>query len=312
MGLNNLKLSVNLSGLILKNPVMTASGTFGYAEEYSNFIDINKLGAIVCKGISLKPMAGNPPPRIYETACGLLNAIGLQNVGLEVFLREKLPFLKKYKTKIIVNVLGSTINEYVELSERLDEAGVDGIELNVSCPNVKEGGVLFGSSSKILARLVKNVRKVIRKTILIIKLPPDIFNIVNLAKVVEDYGADAVTLTNTIPAMAIDILSRRPQLSNITGGLSGPAIKPIALKLVWDVSKIVKIPIIGVGGILNYEDAIEFILAGATAIQVGTANFLNPNTTIDIIRGIEQYMKANSIRDIRELIGAVQCRTNLL
>lgn len=312
MGLNNLKLSVNLSGLILKNPVMTASGTFGYAEEYSNFIDINKLGAIVCKGISLKPMAGNPPPRIYETACGLLNAIGLQNVGLEVFLSEKLPFLKKYKTKIIVNVLGSTINEYVELSERLDEAGVDGIELNVSCPNVKEGGVLFGSSSKILARLVKNVRKVIRKTILIIKLPPDIFNIVNLAKVVEDYGADAVTLTNTIPAMAIDILSRRPQLSNITGGLSGPAIKPIALKLVWDVSKIVKIPIIGVGGILNYEDAIEFILAGATAIQVGTANFLNPNTTIDIIRGIEQYMKANSIRDIRELIGAVQCRTNLL
>lgn len=309
--MNNSRLSVEISGLRLKNPVMTASGTFGYAKEYSKFIDINKLGAVVCKGISLKPMSGNPPPRIYETPCGMLNSIGLQNVGLEVFLNEKLPFLKKYKTKIIANVLGSTINEYVEVSERLDNTGIDGIELNVSCPNVKEGGLLFGSDSKLLAKLIKNVRKVIKNSILIIKLPPDIFNIKKLAKVAEDHGSDAISLINTIPAMAIDIWNKRPQLSNITGGLSGPAIRPIALKLVWEVSRVVKLPIIGVGGILNHEDALEFMLAGATAIQVGTANFINPKATVEIIKGIEKYMEAKRIKKIKDLIGAVQCKTSL-
>lgn len=303
-------LSVNISKLVLKNPVMTASGTFGYAEEFSGFIDISKLGAIVCKGISLKPMEGNPPPRIYETPCGMLNSIGLQNIGIDNFLNEKLSKLKKYSTKIIVNILGNTIDEYVELAKRLEDSGVDGIELNVSCPNVKKGGLLFGSDKKILSRLIQSVRRVVNNAILITKLPPDIFHIKDLAKIAENYGSDAVTLVNTVPAMAIDIWTKRPQLSNIIGGLSGPAIKPIAVKIVWDVSKVVKIPIIGVGGILNYKDAVEYLLAGATAIQVGTANFLNPGVTIEVIEGIKTYMRENKVKDVKDLIGAVQCKVD--
>lgn len=296
-------LEVTISHLKLKNPVMTASGTFGYGEEYSEFINLNTLGAIVVKGISLKPMEGNPSPRICETPCGMLNAIGLQNVGLKRFLKEKLPYLKRFDTKIIVNVLGKTIHEYIKLSKTIDNAGVDGIELNVSCPNVKKGGIAFGTNKKMLARLVSKVRQSVKNAILITKLSPNIFNIQEFAKIAEDAGSDAISLINTIPGMAIDIETWKPRLANITGGLSGPAIKPIALKMVGEASRAVNIPIIGIGGISNAEDAIEFLLAGATAVEIGTANFINPKATTDIINGIEAYLKRKSIYDIKKLIG---------
>ncbi len=299
-----INLSVKIGKLYLKNPVMTASGTFGYGEEYAEFIDLNKLGAIVVKGISLRPMEGNPPPRICETPCGLLNAIGLQNVGLKKFVREKLPFLKKFNTNIIVNILGSSVNEYVRLAEELDEEGINGIELNVSCPNVKKGGMLFGTNKKTLETLVVKVKRSIKNAILITKLSPDIFNIRELAKIVEGSGSDAISLINTLPAMCIDVETWRPKLANITGGLSGPAIKPVALRMVWEASKSVRIPIIGIGGIMNAEDAIEFMLAGASSIQVGTANFVNPRITVEIIQGIENYLKRKDIKSVTEIIGA--------
>lgn len=302
-------LTVNIGQLKLKNPVMTASGTFGYGEEYSEFVDLNMLGALVVKGISLRPMEGNPSPRICETPCGMLNAIGLQNVGLKRFLKEKLPYLRRFDTRVIVNILGNTLQEYVRLSEALDDAGVDGIELNVSCPNVKKGGIIFGTDKKTLARLISKVRGSVKSAVLITKLSPNVSDIQEFSKIVEDAGSDAVSLINTIPGMAIDIETWRPRVANIIGGLSGPAIKPIAVRIVWETYNAVKIPIIGMGGIMNAEDAIEFILAGATAVAVGTANFVNPRATIEIIEGIEAYLRKRGMNNLKELIGGLKCRT---
>jgi dihydroorotate dehydrogenase (NAD+) catalytic subunit len=298
-----MNLSVSIGKLRLKNPVMTASGTFGYGEEYAEFVDLNSLGAVVVKGISLKPMEGNPPPRIFETPCGMLNSIGLQNVGLERFLKEKLPFLRRYDTNVVVNILGSTPDEYVELAETLDGVA-EAIELNVSCPNVKEGGILFGTDPLLLKELVGRVREKVRKAVLIVKLSPAP-DIHKSARLCEEAGADAVSLVNTIPAMMIDIHTRRPRLSNIIGGLSGPAIKPIGLKMVWEVSQSINIPIIGMGGIMNGEDAVEYMLAGATAVAVGTANFINPSATTDVISGIIEYMNTHDIEDIASIIGGL-------
>jgi len=299
-------LTVDIGRLKLKNPVMTASGTFGYGEEYSEFVDLNKLGAIVVKGLSLKPMEGNPAPRIYETPCGMLNAIGLQNVGVKEFLKTKLPYIRKFDTKLIVNIFGNTLQEYVKLSRILDDAGVDGIELNVSCPNIKKGGIFFGTDKKMLQKLVAKVRASVSNAVLITKLSPNVSYIQEFAKIAEECGSEAVSLINTIPGMAIDIKTRRPRIANITGGLSGPAIKPIAVRMVYETFKAVKIPVIGMGGIMNSSDAIEFMLAGAAAVAIGTANFVNPSATIDIIKGIESFMAENSIRDVKELRGAIK------
>ncbi len=303
-------LSVTIGHLQLKNPVMTASGTFGYGEEYSEFVDLNEIGAIIVKGISVKPMEGNPPPRICETPCGMLNAIGLQNIGLKRFLKEKLPYLRKFDTKVIVNILGNTLNEYVKLAKALDEAGVDGIELNVSCPNVKKGGIAFGSNTKTLTKLISRVRQSVKRAIVITKLSPNVSDIQKFARTAEDAGSTAVSLINTIPGMSIDIETWKPRLAHITGGLSGPAIKPIAVRMVWEASHAVTIPVIGVGGIMNAQDAIEFFLAGATAIEVGTANFVNPKATTDIIDGVEEYLKRKRIYDIKEVIGGLHGKSN--
>jgi dihydroorotate dehydrogenase (NAD+) catalytic subunit len=296
-------LTVDIGHLKLKNPVMTASGTFGYGEEYAEFVDLNMLGAVVVKGISLKPMEGNPSPRICETSCGMLNAIGLQNVGLKRFLKEKLPYLRAFDTKVIVNILGNTVQEYVRLSKALDEAGVDGIELNVSCPNVKKGGILFGTDQKELAKLIAKVRQAVKESIVITKLSPTVSDIPAFARAAEDNGSDAVTLINTIPGMAIDTETWKPKLANVTGGLSGPAIKPIAVRMVWEAAHTVKIPVIGVGGIINAQDALEFMLAGATAVQVGTGNFLNPMATVEIINGIWTYFGKKGISNVKDIIG---------
>ena len=299
-------LTVNIGKLKLKNPVMTASGTFGYGEEYSEFVDLNKLGAVVVKGLSLKPMEGNPSPRIYETPCGMLNAIGLQNVGVKEFLKTKLPYIRKFDTKLIANIFGTTLQEYVKLSRILDDAGIDGIELNVSCPNIEKGGIFFGTDKKMLQKLLSKVRASVRNAVLITKLSPNVSYIQEFAKIAEECGSDAVSLINTIPGMAIDIKTRRPRIANITGGLSGPAIKPIAVRMVYETFKAVKIPVIGMGGIMNSSDAIEFMLAGATAVAVGTANFINPSATIDIIKGIESFMAENNITDVKELTGGLK------
>jgi dihydroorotate dehydrogenase (NAD+) catalytic subunit len=300
-----MNLSVTIGSLKLKNPVMTASGTFGYGEEYSEFVDLNKLGAIVVKGISLKPMEGNPPPRIWETSCGMLNSIGLQNVGLKKLVEEKLPYLKQFNTPVIANILANTVQGYVQLSKALDDSGVEGIELNVSCPNVKKGGISFGTDKKTLVRLISKVRQSVKNAVLITKLSPNVSSIQEFAKIAEDSGSDAISLINTIPGMAIDVETRRPRLSNITGGLSGPAIKPVAVRMVWESYNAVKIPIIGMGGIMNAGDAIEFMLAGATAVAVGTANFINPRTVESIIAGIEDYFQRNTINDVKEIIGGM-------
>ncbi|MBM4145285.1 MAG: dihydroorotate dehydrogenase [Nitrospira sp.] len=298
-------LAVEIGSLKLKNPVMTASGTFGYGEEYSEFLDLNMLGAVVVKGISLKPMEGNPPPRICETPCGMLNAIGLHNIGLKRFLKEKLPYLRQFDTKIIVNILGNTIQEYVRLSKALDDAGVDAIELNVSCPNVKKGGIIFGTDKRALSRLVLKVKQSAGKRVIITKLSPNVSDITEFAIAAEESGSDALSLINTLRGMAIDIDTQKPKLANITGGLSGPAIKPIAIRMVWEASQSVRIPVIGIGGIINAQDAIEFMLAGATAIQVGTANFINPMATIEIIHGIRSYSEGKNIDNIRDIIGRI-------
>ncbi|RJQ21231.1 MAG: dihydroorotate dehydrogenase [Nitrospiraceae bacterium] len=301
-----LNLNTGLGRLKLKNPVMTASGTFGYGKEYSEFIDLNKLGAIVVKGISLRPMKGNPEPRICETPCGMLNAIGLQNVGLKGFIKQQLPYLRKLETKIIVNVLGNSIDEYCELAEKLDGTGINAIELNVSCPNVKKGGIVFGTDPKNFGELIKCVR---RKTTLplISKLSPNVTDIKLFARIAEDSGSDIISLINTITGMSIDIKTRKPRLANITGGLSGPAIRPVAVRMVRECYKTVRIPIIGMGGIISAEDAVEFILAGASAVAVGTGNFINPGATIDILKGIKSYMSEEGISSLKELIGAAQC-----
>jgi dihydroorotate dehydrogenase (NAD+) catalytic subunit len=306
-GKKTIDLKVNLGKLRLKNPVMTASGTFGYGEEYSEFIDINKLGAVVVKGLSLKPKQGNPPPRIVETPAGMLNAIGLQNIGIENFINKKLPFLKQFDTPVIVNFFGDSIAEYVKAAGLLNSAkGIHALEMNISCPNKQAGWSIFGTDPKVTFKVVSQVRKATDLT-LIVKLSPNVTDIGLMAKTAEDAGADAVSLINTLTGMAIDIKSRKPKLANITGGLSGPAVRPVAVRMVWECYKTVKIPVIGMGGILSAEDAIEFILAGASAVAVGTGNFINPLTTMDIIEGIECFMADNGIKSVKELTGAVQC-----
>ena len=294
---------MTIGKLKLKNPVMVASGTFGFGEEYEDFIELDRLGAIIPKGISLKPMVGNLPPRIFETDGGILNSIGLQNPGFHEFIKDKLPFLKRIRTHLIVNFFGNTQKEYVELAERFNEVpGISGLEMNISCPNVKQGGIAFCSDPRMTYRLVRAVRKSIQLP-LIVKLSPNVTDIGSLAKLAEEEGADAVSLVNTFKAMAINIHSRKPELGNIIGGLSGPAIKPIALRMVWEVSQRVKIPVIGMGGIVKAEDAIEFILAGASAIQIGTANLVNPQTSTEVIQGIRKYLTENKIHHLRRLIG---------
>lgn len=299
-------LIVDIGGIKLQNPVMTASGTFGYAKEFDTLLDLNRLGAIVVKGLHLNPAKGNPPPRIVETPCGMLNAIGLENVGVDLFLKEKLPFLNQLTTPVIVNIYGHTIEEYAEIAARLGKKeGIAGLEINISCPNIKEGGLVFGICAESAGEVVKVVRKQTEKPI-IVKLSPNVTDITKIAKSVESQGADAISLINTITGMAIDIEKQQPKLANITGGLSGPAIKPIALRMVWQVVQSVNIPVIGIGGILTTEDALEFLIAGAVAVQVGTANFINPRATMDIIDGIEAFLIKKNIPSIHELIGTLQ------
>ena len=288
-------LHVDIGGTILKNPVMTASGTFGYAREFEQLLDLNRLGGIVVKGLSLEPSMGNKPPRIVETPCGMLNAIGLENVGITAFIEEKLPFLKQLSTPVFVNIYGSTVEEYARLAARVDEvAEIAGVEVNISCPNVQAGCLAFGVDPFVTAEVVTAVRKHTAKH-LIVKLTPNVTDITAIAQSAEEAGADSISLINTMTGMAIDIESRRSKLANITGGLSGPAIKPIALRMVWQVVQKVKIPVIGIGGIMTAEDALEFLIAGATAIQVGTANFVNTRATIDIIDGIESFLVEKKI-----------------
>lgn len=299
-------LSVEIAGIKFQNPVLTASGTFGYGLEYADFIDLNRLGGVVVKGLSMKPSRGNSPPRIIETASGMLNAIGLQNVGVEAFITEKLPLLKKYNTKIIANFFGDTQDEYVSVAERLtDVSGIAGLEMNISCPNVDKGGIAFGTDPQITEALVRKVRKVTSLP-LIVKLSPNVTDIVVIAKAAVNGGADALSIVNTLLGMAIDVQTRRPVLSNITGGLSGPAIKPVALRMVWQVAKAVDIPVIGIGGIMNAQDALEFIIAGAAAVQIGTANFIDPAASIKVIEGIKEYCEKNWVGDVKSLVGTLR------
>jgi dihydroorotate dehydrogenase (NAD+) catalytic subunit len=296
-------LTVRIGKIILKNPVVVSSGTFGFGEEFEGFIDLNHLGALIPKGISLEPMAGNPPPRIFETEGGILNSIGLQNPGFREFVKKKLPYYKNLKTRLIINFFGNTQKEYVELARRFDDvSGVSGLEMNVSCPNIKKSGIVFGTDPQMAYRLVQAVRKATALT-LIVKLSPNVTDIASMAESVEEGGADAVSLVNTFRAMAVNIHTKRPELGNTIGGLSGPAIKPIALRMVWEVSQAVKIPIIGMGGIMNAQDAIEFILVGASAIQIGTANLINPKTGIEVLQGIKRYLVQNRIDCLQKLIG---------
>ena len=298
-------LRVNIGGLSLRNPVMTASGTFGYGEEFKPFVDLNRLGAIIVKGLSLEPSKGNKPPRIAETPCGMLNAIGLENIGIEAFVEKKLPFLKTLSTPTIVNIYGKSIDEYSGMAERIEEIdGISGIEVNISCPNVKKGGIAFGVNPKSAYEVTKAVRRKTSKT-LIIKLSPNVTDISEIAVSAVDAGADSLSLINTITGMSIDINTRRSRLANITGGLSGPAIRPIALRMVWQTAQKVKVPVIGIGGIVSAEDAIEFFIAGATAVQIGTANFVNPMATIEIMEGIEKYLADRNISSLSEITGTL-------
>ncbi len=296
---------VNLAGVELKNPVMTASGTFGSGMEYSEFVDLNQLGAVVTKGVANVPWPGNPTPRIAETCGGMLNAIGLQNPGIDVFCERDLPFLQKFDTKIIVNVCGKTTEDYCEVVERLSDENIDMMEINISCPNVKEGGIAFGQTPKAVEAITAEVKKRAKHPV-IMKLSPNVTDITEMAKAAEAGGADVLSLINTITGMKIDVNRRTFAIANRTGGLSGPAIKPVAVRMVYQTAQAVKIPIIGMGGIATAEDALEFILAGATAVSVGTANFANPCTTLDVIAGIEEYMSRFGVEDIGELIGAVK------
>ena len=299
-----MNMSVNIAGVELKNPVMTASGTFGSGMEYSEFVDLNRLGAVVTKGVAAVPWEGNLTPRIAETHGGMLNAIGLQNPGIDVFVKRDIPFLKQYDTKIIVNVCGKTREEYLEVVERLADEPVDMLEINISCPNVKEGGIGFGQDAGNVEDITKAVKRVAKQPV-IMKLSPNVTDITLMAKAAEAGGADAISLINTLTGMKIDINRQTFALANRTGGLSGPAIKPVAVRMVNQVANAVKIPIIGMGGIATAEDALEFILAGASAVSVGTANFFNPNATIEIIDGIGEYMRNKNCQDINELIGIV-------
>ena len=296
---------VTIGGLVFKNPVLTASGTFGYAKEFAPYVNLHHLGGVVVKGISLAPRRGNPPPRIVETVGGMLNAIGLENVGLDCFIAEKMPYLRGIGTRVIVNILGDSLEEYQTLAQRLSEVeGLSGLEVNISCPNVKKGGVAFGTDPTMAEAVT---RAVCAHTTLpvIVKLSPNVTDIAQIARAVEAGGAQAVSLINTLLGMAIDVRSRRPRLANIVGGLSGPAIKPIALRMVWQVAQAVKIPVIGIGGISTTEDALEFLLAGATAIEVGTANFVNPRTSQEIVEGLGCYVRDNGLSGISEVIGGL-------
>jgi dihydroorotate dehydrogenase (NAD+) catalytic subunit len=295
---------VNIAGVELKNPVMTASGTFGSGQEYSEFVDLNQLGAVVTKGVANVPWPGNPTPRVAEVYGGMLNAIGLQNPGIDVFTKRDIPFLKQYDTKIIVNVCGKSTEDYCEVVERLADEPVDLLEINISCPNVKEGGIAFGQIPSSAQAITEAVKKVAKQPI-IMKLSPNVTDITEMAKAVEAGGADAISMINTLTGMKIDVNRRTFALANKTGGMSGPAVKPVAVRMVYQVANAVKLPIIGMGGIRNAEDALEFILAGATAVSVGTANFFNPNTTVEVVKGIEEYMKRQNVSSITELIGAV-------
>ena len=298
-------MSVNIAGVAFKNPVMTASGTFGSGMEYGEFVDLNRLGAVVTKGVANVPWEGNKTPRVAEVYGGMLNAIGLQNPGIDVFLERDIPFLKKFDTKIIVNVCGKTVEDYLEVVERLGEAPVDMLEINVSCPNVKEGAIAFGQKADCLYDITKQIKRVAKQPV-IMKLSPNVTDIGEMARAAEAAGADGVSLINTLTGMKIDIHKRRFVLANKTGGMSGPAIKPVAVRMVYQAAHAVKIPVIGMGGIATAEDAIEFLLAGASAVAVGAMNFVNPYATIEIIEGIEAYMKQYGIKDLSELIGAVE------
>jgi dihydroorotate dehydrogenase (NAD+) catalytic subunit len=299
------RLAVTIGGLQLKNPVMTASGTFGYAREFEPLVDLNRLGAIVVKGLAVAPVQGNPPPRIVETACGMLNAIGLENVGIEAFEADKLPFLRGLEPPIIANIYGKTADEYARLAERIDSLeGVAGVEVNISCPNVKAGGVAFGVDPRSTAEVVAAVRAHTRKTV-IVKLSPNVTDITQIARASETAGADALSMINTLTGLAIDAESRRPKLANVTGGLSGPAIKPVALRMVWQAAGAVRVPVIGIGGIMTAEDAVEFLIAGASAVQVGTANFVNSRAAVDILDGLEAYLVRHAIEDVAELVGSL-------
>ncbi len=305
-GSDTIDMRVAIGDLKLRNPVMTASGTFGYGHEFRNLTDLSQLGAIVVKGISLQPRKGNPPPRIVETACGMLNAIGLENVGVEQFIIGKMPYLRTLKTPVVVNVLGDTIDEYGEIASRLNQVeGISALEVNISCPNVKKGGVAFGTVPEMAAAVTAAVRKATTLP-LIIKLSPNVTDIVFMARAVEEAGADAVSLINTLIGMAIDPKTRRPRIANVIGGLSGPAIKPVALRMVWQVASAVSIPVVGIGGITTADDAVEFLLAGATAIQVGTANFYDPSATGQIIQGMEEYLRQQDEQSVRDIIGTLQ------
>lgn len=302
----NLDLSVNVAGLALRNPVLTASGTFGYGQEFSQYVDLNTLGGIVTKGLSLRPRAGNPTPRIVETPGGMLNAIGLQNVGIDAFIAQKLPFLRTVDTLCIANFFGGTVEEYAEMAARLDALPeVAALEMNISCPNVKDGGIVFGSDPACAAGVVAACRAATSKP-LIVKLSPNVTDVVVMAQACADAGADALSLINTLVGMAIDARTRRPVLANITGGLSGPAIKPVALRMVWQVARAVKLPIIGIGGIMSATDVIEFMLAGASAVQIGTASFVTPGIAQQIVQDLEAWMLANKVENINSLIGALK------
>ena len=303
---NRVSLEVNVAGIRMRTPVMVASGTFGYGSEYVDFVDLNQLGAIVVKGITSEPWPGNPMQRIIETPSGMLNAIGLQNVGVDGFISEKLPYLSEFDVPVVVNVCGETLEEYCEVTEKLDAAeGVAAIELNISCPNLDCGGMSFGVNSRLAGELVNNVRA--RTGLpLLVKLSPNVTDIAEIAHAIEDAGADGLSVINTLLGMAIDAETRRPQLANLTGGLSGPAIKPIALRMVWQVYNAVKIPIVGMGGIMTGEDAVEFFIAGASAVAVGTANFVNPRASLDVTDGIREYLEKQEFESVKELVGSLE------
>ena len=297
-------MKVNIAGVVLNNPVITASGTYGFGREYGELYSLDELGAICVKGLTLKPREGNPPPRIAETYGGILNSVGLQNPGVDMFIKAEIPLLKQYKCKIIANMAGSTVEEYCEMAERLSDNEVDMLEMNISCPNVKEGGVAFGTNAKTIHKITEEVKKYAKKP-LIVKLSPNVTDITEMARAAEAGGADALSLINTLLGMAIDIHTRRPILANTVGGLSGPAVKPVAVRMVYQVRKVVKLPLIGMGGIVNGGDAVEFMLAGADAVAVGTANFMNPYACVTVKQGIQEYMKNNQIETVSQLSGAV-------
>lgn len=296
-------LTVEIGSMTLKNPVMTASGTFGYGTEFDDFLDVSSLGGIILKGTTLEKREGNPYPRMAETPSGMLNAVGLQNKGIDYFIKNIYPVVSKYDTNVIINVNGSTVEDYVRLSEKVNDlAGIPAIELNISCPNVKMGGMAFGTDAASARDVIRAVRRVCSK-VLIVKLSPNVTNIVEFARIAEEEGADAVSLINTLLGMAVDIKTMKPRLSTITGGLSGPAVKPVALRMVWQAARAVKIPVIGIGGIMNAEDALEFIIAGASAIQLGTASFIDPSVAVKVLDGIDNYLQEKHIKSIADITG---------